>query len=34
MAPIMEAISDDENANIIEENATCSTKYKSIKAIK
>ena len=30
----MEAISNDENANIVEENATYSTKYKPIKAIK
>jgi len=34
MAPITEAISDNENANIVGENATHSTKYKPIKAVK
>jgi len=34
MAPIMEAISNDENVNIVEENTTHSTKYKPIKAVK
>ena len=34
MAPAMEAMSDDENANIVEENATCSIKYKHIKAVR